>query len=245
MHARLLIINADDLGYDPAVSRGILEAMSEGVVSSATLMVNTPYSEEAAASARGRAIGLHFNLTRHPPRWPFFPPALLLNGSLEESRAGLIPAAAVEAEARAQLARFEELLGASATHLDVHKHLHQHPQVLEGVARAAFALGLPVRSIDASMRRALRSFGVRTNDHFLGDAGQAAYWTWGQLTAALAALPAEGSIELMCPPGYRPSHVTSGYSAQREIELQTFLDPRARALLNDAGVRVGSFADLA
>ncbi|HXX29255.1 MAG TPA: ChbG/HpnK family deacetylase, partial [Myxococcaceae bacterium] len=48
---RHLIINADDLGYDPAVDRGLLRAMREGVVSSATLMVNTAFSREAARAA--------------------------------------------------------------------------------------------------------------------------------------------------------------------------------------------------
>ena len=241
---RLLIINADDLGYDPAVSSGILEAMRRGVVSSATLMVNTPHSEAAAASARGLAIGLHLNLARHPPLSAAFPPALLRQGELDEARAHQLPAEVVEAETRAQLSRLEALLGARATHVDVHKHLHRHPQVLEGLTRAAAALDLPVRSIDPSMRRALAGRGVRTNDHFLGDAGADAYWTLERLTAELAALPLEGAIELMCHPGHLPTHVKSGYAAQREVELQTFLDPRARALLGGKKVPVGSFADL-
>ena len=59
-----LILNADDFGYDPAVTRGIAEAMRQGVVSSTTMIVNSPWSEEAAAQAEGLAIGLHLNLVR-------------------------------------------------------------------------------------------------------------------------------------------------------------------------------------
>jgi predicted glycoside hydrolase/deacetylase ChbG (UPF0249 family) len=242
MSARALIINADDLGYDPAVTRGILRAMREGVVSSATFMVNTPYSEAAAREARGLSIGLHFNLARGTPVWSGFPRALLGDdGGLVEARAAVLPPDVVEAEAFAQLARLAGLLGRPATHVDVHKHLHRHPHVLEGLARAARAAGLPVRSIDAEMRRALQAQGVATNAHFIGDAGAEAYWTLERLESHLASLPADGVIELMCHPGYRPEALKSGYSTQREVELDTFLHPRARELLARAGLAPADF----
>src|SRR5688500_7142073 len=69
-----LIVNADDLGYDPAVTRGILRAMRQGVVTSTTLMVNTPWAEDAAREADELSVGLHLNLARHPPL-PATPPA--------------------------------------------------------------------------------------------------------------------------------------------------------------------------
>lgn len=244
MAERLLIINADDLGYDPAVTRGILRALDEGVVSSATFMVNTPYAQAAAAQARGLAVGLHLNLARGLPVWGAFPPALLEGGALSESRAPLLPAEVVEAECLAQLERLEALLGQSATHVDVHKHLHRHPSILEGLARAARVARLPVRSVDEGMRHTLRQHGVATNDHFLGEAGTEAYWTLERLEQALASLPEQGAIELMCHPGYRPEAVRSGYAEQREVELATFLHPRARRALAAAGLAPSSFRAL-
>ncbi|NMO14874.1 ChbG/HpnK family deacetylase [Pyxidicoccus fallax] len=242
MSTRALIINADDLGYDPAVTRGILRAMREGVVSSATFMVNTPHSEAAAREARGLSIGLHFNLARGTPVWSGFPRAFLgEDGGLVESRAASLPSDVVEAEAFAQLARLTALLGQPATHVDVHKHLHQHPQVLQGLARAARTAGLPVRSTDTAMRNALQSHGVATNAHFIGDAGTEAYWTLERLESHLASLPTDGVIELMCHPGYRPETLKSGYSAQREVELDTFLHPKARELLSRAGITPADF----
>src|SRR6059058_816174 len=96
---RKLILNADDLGYDPAVTRGILESMRGGVVTSATLMVNLPYSEEAAAAAKGLAIGLHLNLARGEPVAKDFPRSLLgPDGGFVEPRAGALSAEAVERE---------------------------------------------------------------------------------------------------------------------------------------------------
>ncbi|WP_163999623.1 carbohydrate deacetylase [Pyxidicoccus caerfyrddinensis] len=242
MSARALIINADDLGYDPAVTRGILRSMREGVVSSATFMVNTPFSEAAAREARGLSIGLHLNLARGTPVWSGFPRALLgEDGGFVEARAASLPPDVVEAEVFAQLARLAGLLGRPATHVDVHKHLHRHPHVLEGLARAARASGLPVRSIDPGMRRALESHGVATNAHFIGDAGTDAYWTLERFEQHLASLPADGVIELMCHPGYRPETLKSGYAAQREVELETFLHPKAREVLAKAGVVPADF----
>lgn len=237
---RILIINADDLGYDPAVTRGILSAMQDGVVTSATYMVNTPWSEEAARQAKGLSLGLHLNLARHAPLSPDFPAEQLgPNGALDEAKAAGIPVTVVTAETHAQLERFEALLGQKPTHLDVHKHLHQHANVLEGVMVAAAERRLPVRSITAGMRTLLRAQ-VKTNDHFIGEAGAEAYWTLERLLQWIPQLE-DGVTELMCHPGHAPSQVNSGYAAQREVELATFVDPRAREALHQAGVTLADF----
>ncbi len=227
-----LIINADDFGYEPQVTRGIARAMREGVVSSTTMMVNTPFSEDAAKDAHGLSVGLHLNLAR----WS----AVSDGRALDEGTAGTLSASFVHDETLAQLDRLRALLGREATHVDVHKHLHTHPNVLEGVAQAAKARGLPVRSISPGMRAALRALGVRTNDAFLGDAGTQAYWTLAQLEQDLATLPQGPLVELMCHPGYTPVELKSGYAEQREVELATFTSKRAAELLRD--VRQGSWS---
>jgi len=240
-----LIINADDFGYDPQVSRGILEAMLQGVVSSTTLMVNGPHTADAVAQLKGRslAVGLHLNLARWRPLWGGFPPALLEGGEFVEARAAELPAHVVEAEANAQLGAVEALTGAPATHVDVHKHLHRHANVLEGLIAAAKPRALPVRAIDSKMRERLRGAGVRTPDRFIGDAGAEAYWTRERLQEQLTGL-GHGLTELMCHPGYAPSHVKSGYAQQRETELQTFTDPDAKALLGRFQIQLETFRAL-
>lgn len=228
-----LILNADDFGYDPAVTRGIAESMRQGVVSSTTLIVNSPWSEDAARQAEGLAIGLHLNLVR-------FRAVSEPGRELDESTALALPF--VVQETRAQLDRLRALLGREATHLDVHKHAHRAPVVLEALSVVARERSLPVRSIDPGMRAALRAAGVRTNDAFLGDAGADAYWTAQRWAEQLDAAPREGVVELMCHPGHRPSHLTSGYGAQREVELATFLSPASRAALAARGLTLTSWA---
>ena len=220
---RALIINADDLGYEPRVSEGIAEAMRDGIVSSATFIVNGPHSAAAAAKAKRLAVGLHLNLAR----WA----KLSGKGEWDERDAASLEPAVVEREVHAQLEKFEKLLNRKPTHVDVHKHLHRHEGVLEGLARAAAAYRLPVRSIDKAMRAALRKRGVATNDSFFGDAGETAYWTLERLEEQLGTLPKSGVIELMCHPGYAPEQIQSGYSTQREVELATFTSPSAAATL--------------
>lgn len=225
MKGRALIINADDFGYEPEVTRGIALAMREGVVSSTTFIVNGPYSAAAAPLAQGLAVGLHLNLAR----WS----KLSGKGEWDEKQIEQLDAPSAEKETHAQVERFVKLLKRSPSHIDVHKHLHRHAAVLAGVAKAAAAHRLPVRSIDKAMRAALRKAKAATNDHFIGEAGAgaAAYWTLDRLEKALEALPKSGVIELMCHPGYAPRLIESGYSQQREVELQTFTNPSARAWL--------------
>lgn len=234
--SRSVILNADDFGYDPAVTRGILEAMQAGLVRSTTLMVNTPFSGEAAAQAQGLAVGLHLNLAR-------FPMVSQPGRELVEAEAPRLSVELVEQETLAQLDRLQALLGRAATHLDVHKHLHRHPNVLEGLTRAAQARRLPVRSIDLAMREALRSAGVRTNDVFVGDAGAEPCWTLARWQREMQALPAEGVIELMCHPGYAPERLASGYSQQREVELATLTSPEAKHAAQTLGVQLCSWAE--
>ena len=215
-----LVVNADDLGYDPEIDRGILEAHANGIVTSATAMVETPFAAAALARApRTLGVGLH---------------------------AVLDPAAAgreAERTLRRQLERFQELRGGPPTHLDSHKHAHAAPAVLEAVTAVALERGLPVRALDARMRALLRSRGVSTADHFLGDAALRPAWTEQALLGALAALR-EGVTEIMAHPGHRPSHARTSFAAEREVELAALCSPGARRLVSVADVRLCNYADV-
>ncbi|MBK9517221.1 MAG: ChbG/HpnK family deacetylase [Anaeromyxobacter sp.] len=217
---RRLVVNADDLGYDPEIDRGILRAHREGLVTSATAMVLAPFAAAALRDAPATlGVGLHAVLE------PGLPPGLVA-GELER-----------------QLARFQALRGAPPTHLDSHKHAHARPGVLEAVARVAAARGMPVRALDGPMRATLRASGVRCAGAFLGDAGLRPAWTEAALLVALAAL-ADGTTELMAHPGYRPSVARTSFGVEREVELEALCSGAARRLVESAGIRLCSYADL-
>jgi predicted glycoside hydrolase/deacetylase ChbG (UPF0249 family) len=215
---KLLVVNADDLGYDPEIDRGILEAHGRGIVTSATAMVGTPFAAAALRAAPASLdLGLH----------------AVLDPALGRAEA--------EEELRRQLARFVELRGAPPTHLDSHKHAHARPELLAAFAAVAAELGLPVRALDAAMRGELRARGVRTAEAFLGDATLRPAWTLEALLASLATV-GEGVTELMAHPGHVPSHARTSFGVEREVELRALCDPRARAAAERAGIRLCGWA---
>src|SRR5580704_17043945 len=62
---RRLIVNADDFGFTPAVTAGILEAHAAGSVSSTSMMVRCPGWDDGVRHARATTtlgVGLHLNL---------------------------------------------------------------------------------------------------------------------------------------------------------------------------------------
>src|SRR5688500_7993841 len=65
MHRRL-IVNADDFGRSSSINRAVIQAHQRGILTTASLMVNGPAAEEAAALAHEHpclGVGLHLTLS--------------------------------------------------------------------------------------------------------------------------------------------------------------------------------------
>ena len=65
-----LIINADDLGRSREVNDAIADLFGEGMITSATLMANAPFLEDAIRKIPAgfrRALGVHLNVTEFQP----------------------------------------------------------------------------------------------------------------------------------------------------------------------------------
>jgi len=60
--AKLVIINADDLGSCHSANVGVFECLNTGTVTSATLMVPCPWAREASSRYRGEDVGVHLTL---------------------------------------------------------------------------------------------------------------------------------------------------------------------------------------
>jgi predicted glycoside hydrolase/deacetylase ChbG (UPF0249 family) len=153
---RRLVINADDLGLSALVNQGIEEAVQASVVTSASVMVNTPGFDDAvrraAAIGPQLGIGLHFNLTTGAPVAPAASVPSLTDGAgrflplgrlLRRAFAGGVRPEEVRREADAQFAR----LGASGlalTHADSHRHVHAFPAMRGALVAAADGAGVRV-----------------------------------------------------------------------------------------------------
>ena len=246
--ARTLIVNADDFGLTPGVSRGILDAGERGIVTSTTVLVNRAIDpdllERLGASELG--VGLHLNLTLGGPVADARRVRSLLDAEgrfVRDAREAAARAAVDEAriELGYQIDAFRRIFGRFPTHLDSHHHVGRHDPILTLVLDFARALKVPVRSQDGAVRAAARQVKLRTPDHFMGESGPDPYWSAERVLDHLRALPA-GVSEFMTHPGYfGPDLAYSRYGAQREVEVAGLTDPRARGLVGELGIRLAHF----
>jgi hopanoid biosynthesis associated protein HpnK len=156
-----VIVNADDFGFCPSVSEGIVLAHREGILTSATLMANAPGFGQAVALSRENpelGVGVHLNIVRgRPVSEPArIPSAVAPDGRfwgsvykiMRKYWARSIRAADVEAEWRSQV---EKVLAAGIvpTHLDSEKHMHTFPPFFRIALKVARAYDIKaVRFID-------------------------------------------------------------------------------------------------
>jgi hopanoid biosynthesis associated protein HpnK len=151
---RRLIVNADDLGRSSAINQAVQRAHREGVLTTASLMVNEPACAEAVAMARDNprlGVGLHLTLLYgHSALGPEQIPGLVndrrefTNGPLGTGlnysfRHGL--RAQLEAEIAAQFKRFHAT-GLRLDHVNGHLHLHLHPVIFSILMRRAREWGI-------------------------------------------------------------------------------------------------------
>lgn len=139
---RRLIVNADDFGRSPGVNAAVIAAHREGILTTASLMVNEPAAEQAVAQAHAcphLGVGLHLALVCAHAALP-----AAENPGLADA-AGHLPNQAVRAgwryffrrdlraalrrEIAAQFAAFART-GLTLDHVNGHLHFHLHPRVL-------------------------------------------------------------------------------------------------------------------
>jgi chitin disaccharide deacetylase len=226
---RSLIVNADDLGLSQGVNAGILRAHAHGIVTSASLMVRQARAQEAvtlAAEYPALALGLHVDLGQWDYAGGEWVPAYMRCEQTDET--------AVNCECRSQLEVFRALAGREPTHLDSHQHVHHSEPTASVMGVLAAELGVP-----------LRGRSIRYEGGFYGQTGHGEPLPEGVTAEHLALLIGElplGWTELGCHPGLGPV-AESSYGHERQLEVQALCDPGARAELQQAGVRLRSFAD--
>jgi len=152
--ARRLIVNADDFGRSSSINQAVIRAHREGILTTASLMVNEPACAEAVAMARENArlgVGLHLTLIcGHAALAPDQIPGLV-NANWEFTSN---PAGAgfryffqrslheqLRAEVHAQFRKFRAT-GLLLDHVNGHLHLHLHPTVFSILMQDARELGI-------------------------------------------------------------------------------------------------------
>ena len=133
--ARLLLVNADDFGMHPAVNRGVLNAIENGIARSCSLMAPCPAATDAMQLLLDRPhipFGIHLTLVRDTPEdaWtPLSPPhdvPTLVDATgrlfLHSQAQQLLTQMRIEDTEREFRAQIEVVLatGLRPTHLDFH-----------------------------------------------------------------------------------------------------------------------------
>jgi predicted glycoside hydrolase/deacetylase ChbG (UPF0249 family) len=164
--SKLLILHADDLGAAHSVDVASFEALEKGAISSASVMMPTPWITEVAAYARAHPnadLGLHLTLTSEweTYRWGSIAPAdkvasLLDSDGTFPKEESVVAAKAkpleVERELRAQIER-AVAIGIRPTHLDSHMgSLFTTPDLIATYVKVAREYHLPFLALRGNPR---------------------------------------------------------------------------------------------
>ena len=117
---RRLVVNADDFGRSSSINDAVARAHREGILTTASLMVDEPGFEEAVAMGKENprlGVGLHLSLSSCPITAGF---RFFFKRSLRPE---------LKAQIRRQLDKFMAS-GLTLDHVNSHHHLHMHPAVI-------------------------------------------------------------------------------------------------------------------
>jgi predicted glycoside hydrolase/deacetylase ChbG (UPF0249 family) len=217
---KYLIVNADDFGASDGINRGIVEAHQRGILTSTSLLVDTPWSQEAASLARAvrdLSVGLHVHLRTAEQDW---------DG--DNCRAEILR----------QWRCFARLVGRAPSHLDSHHNVHRGPRLLPAFLAVARHYGVPLREHSCAryVSRFYGQWGGETHPEQISVEG---------LLRIVEADVQDGVTELGCHPGYVDPDFPTGYASERAIELRTLCDPALRPALAERQIHLVAFGDLA
>jgi len=271
--ARRLIVNADDFGRSASINQAVIRAHREGILTTASLMVNEPAAEEAVALARENprlGVGLHVTLLcGHSALPPQTIPGLV-NADKEFTNA---PAGAgfryffqralreqLRAEIHAQFQKFRAT-GLPLDHVNGHLHLHLHPVVFGLLMEDAAQLGIERLRLTfdpfwLNLRLASGHWGSRALHaaiyHWLGARARPALHQRGiRHTRVVFGLLQNARVDEtyvtrllpQLPPG--DSELYSHPSLDEfQNEFDALVSPRVREQINKLGIKLIRYQDL-
>jgi hypothetical protein len=264
-----LIINSDDYGRTPNISRGIRDAHLRGVVTSTTCMMNIPSTAADIAIALKETpklgMGVHLVLTMGRPLLPREATLSITdeNGNFFKYTPFLehlssLNVDEVKAEWHSQVEAFMQASGRKPTHLDSHHHSSFFaPNLFRAMLELAKEYGCPIRfpftepvtnsELIETAKFApelIQEFNPRRPDSFFVDFYDegATYETFLNVINNLQ----DGTTEIMCHAGYVDEAFAneSIYNRQRERELKILTDPSIKEAIQANNIQLITFASL-
>jgi len=262
-----LIINSDDYGRTPEISRGIREAHLRGVVTSTTCMMNIPTTANDVAIALKETpnlgMGVHLVLTMGRPisASEAVPSIVDENGDFFNytpliEHLTTLNMDEVKKEWRAQIEAFIKASGRKPTHIDSHHHSsYFSPNLFRGMLELAkefdCAIRFPFTEVSSEIEETAKHVPdliQEFNPHrpavfFVNFYDETA--TKEDLLNIISNV-GEGTSEIMCHPGYVDDAFAkeSVYNFQRERELKILTDADVKQAIESQNIKLITFADL-
>jgi hopanoid biosynthesis associated protein HpnK len=216
-NVRRLIVNADDFGLSASVNSAVIRAHCEGILTTASLMVNEPGFTEAVALAKENpklGVGLHLTLLHGhaalaPDRIPGLvsPQGDFSNSPVAAGMAYFFKPALHEqlcAEIHAQIAKFRAT-GLKLDHVNGHLHLHLHPTVFKILMTEASEAGI-------TRMRLTRDCLSRSNRMTRGR------WVYRVSHAAIFELLSSRARKIMAEQNIRHAQITFGLLQDSHVD---------------------------
>jgi len=218
-----IIVNADDFGYSKGVNYGIIEAHLQGIVNSATMMMNMYAVEHGVELAKKNptlGLGVHLVLTAGKPLSDGLETIVDENGSFHKQTFWYsnpnVKIEEVENEWDAQIQRFLSF-GLNPTHLDSHHHMHMIPILQPIIAKLSQKYNLPVRISEKHHIDGITPFSDQLLTDFYGNDIPVDYFE----TIKERLNPGAETIEIMVHPALVDNDLKNGtsYCFERLTEL--------------------------
>ncbi len=211
-----LLVNADDFGFSRGVNYGVLDTHLDGIVNSATMMMNaagTEHALEIAKSTPSLKVGVHLVLTWGKPLTSA--PSLIGNDGLFKKQNEVyghpeeISHEDLEREWTAQIERFLAA-GLRPTHFDSHHHVHGIKEFYPVIKRLSEKYDVPVRIAGPHFKDVKTVTNILITD-FFGEGVTDDYFE------KLQERVEDGkTVEVMTHPAYLDSRLKNGTSYYKE-----------------------------
>ncbi len=224
-----LIVNADDLGLNPKVNQGIIQAFKDGVVTTASLIVTKEGFEDAVNLIKDNprlAIGIHIDLDEYFD-------IDHSRGRIVGYKVPLLPIDEICSKIRQQI---ELVLSKDINldHLSGHHHVHLVKEILPKVVELMKEYKIPAirfskkimpdPSLYDEFKKIIDENGIVYPPYFIEG------WYWGNIDEPYTI------AELMTHPGYG--------ELWREYELSASCDPKLKTYLREKNIQLITFTDL-
>ena len=252
-----LVIRADDIGYSEAVNLGIAKSVKDGLISSAGLMPNMPWAEHGLKLLEGLdvVIGQHTNMCLEKPcADPALIPSLLdENGNLKSSRTyrtafknGEDFVAVEEAviEIEAQYHRFLELVGRKPSYFEAHAVMSRN--LFKALEIVAEKYDLPYQKV--SFDGTPTEFDKKPVVMLPMGSMSPDYDPFETLKKGVLEYAREDMPSVfVCHPGYIDNYLlkNSSLTLNRAKEVEMLCDPAVRQWLDENGVQLVNYDDIA